>query len=111
MFKEKGILAIGIIISLLFVGYGILKSLPYLEGPKVTIYSPKAGDHVGSSTFILSGQALRTKELYLSGKSVSIDTDGKFSETFVSRTPYTILTIEAVDKHKKRALQTLIVTP
>jgi hypothetical protein len=111
MLKEKGSLILGILVALLFTVYGIFKALPYLEGPEVTLYTPKNGDHVGTTTFILSGKALRTKELYLSGRSVNIDQEGNFSELFVSYSPYTILTIEAIDKHKKRQLQTLIVTP
>lgn len=111
MFKEKGLIFVSIVLALLFVGYGILKALPYLRGPEVIILSPKNGDHVGTSTFVISGKALRVKELYLSGKEVSIDPLGNFNETFVSYTPYTILTVEAVDRHNKRSLQTLTVVP
>lgn len=111
MFKEKGLLIVGGSLLLLFVSYAILKSLPYMRGPEVTVLTPKDGAKVGTSTFLLSGKAVRVKELYLSGKSVTISPEGDFSETFVSYSPYTILVIEAVDRHNKRSLQTLTVTP
>ncbi len=111
MFKEKGLLILGGCLLLLFVGYAITKSFPYVRGPEVIIYSPKNGDKVGTTTFMLTGKAVRVRELYLSGKSVTIDPEGRFSETFVSYSPYTILVIEAVDRHNKRSLQTLTVTP
>ncbi len=111
MIKEKGILTLGILIAVFFVVYGTFKALPYFKGPEVVITSPHDGDHVGTSTFKLSGKAVRARELYLSGKSVTVDPEGNFSETFVSYAPYTILTIEAVDRHNKRSLQTLTVTP
>jgi bacillopeptidase F len=111
MLKEKGLLALGILITVLFVIYGMFKAFPYVKGPEVIITSPRDGDHVGTSTFKLTGKAIRARELYLSGKSVTVDLEGNFSETFVSYAPYTILTIEAVDRHNKRSLQTLTVTP
>ncbi len=111
MLKEKGLFTVGISIAILFVVYGVFKALPYLSGPEVIITSPKDGDHVGTTTFVMTGKAIRARELYLSGKSVTVDPEGNFKETFVSYTPYTILTIEAVDRHNKRSLQTLTVTP
>lgn len=111
MFREKGVLAVCTLIGLLFVIYGSIKAFPYLKGPVVIISQPKEGSHVGTSTFLLTGKAIRNKELYLSGKSVSIDTEGNFSQVFVSYAPYTILTVEAVDRHNKRSFQTLTVVP
>lgn len=111
MFKEKGVLFATGLIGLLFIMYAGIKSYPYLRGPSLTVYEPIEGSHVGTSTFLLRGRALRAKELYLSGKKVTIDTEGNFSELFVSYSPYTILTIEAVDRHGKRAQQILTVIP
>ena len=111
MFKEKGLLIVGGGLLVLFVIYAMTKAFPYVKGPEVTIMTPKNGERVGTSTFLLSGKAVRVKELYLSGKSVPIDPEGNFSETFVSYSPYTILVVEAVDRHNKRSLQTLTVTP
>lgn len=111
MLREKGVVAVCALIGLLFVVYAGAKAFPYLKGPDVKISFPKEGGHIGSATFLLSGKAIRTKELYLSGKSVRIDTEGNFSEMFVSYAPYTILTVEAVDMHGKREFQTLTVSP
>jgi hypothetical protein len=111
MFKDKGLLIVGGGLLVLFVMYAMTKAFPYLKGPEVTVLTPKDGASVGTSTFLITGKALRVKELYLSGKSITIDPDGNFSETFVSYSPYTILVVEAVDRHNKRSLQTLTVTP
>lgn len=111
MLKEKSVIIASITLAVLFVLYGVKEALPYLTGPEITITSPEDGSHVGTSTFVVSGSVKRAREVYLSGRAITIDQEGNFKETLVSYSPYTILTVEAVDRHGKRLLKTLTLTP
>lgn len=105
---ETYIIGTLIIISLI---YGIFRAYPLLSGPKITIYSPEDGDIVASSTFQISGQVLRAKEITLQGKPITIDTDGNFTETLVTHSPYTILVLVATDTYGATVTKTLRVIP
>jgi hypothetical protein len=80
-------------------------------GPVITIYSPEDGDEVGTSTFQISGKVLRAKEITLQGRPITINTEGLFTETLVTHSPYTILVLEAVDTYGKKVQKTLQVRP
>jgi len=100
-----------IILVLLASLYGIFRAYPLLVGPSITIYYPYEGDTVASTTFEVSGKVLRSKEITLQGKSITIDTDGTFRETVVAYPPYTILVITATDSYGKTATKSLQVVP
>lgn len=91
--------------------YGIFRAYPLLIGPRITIYYPYNGDTVASTTFEVSGKAVRSKEITLQGKPITIDTDGTFRETVVAYQPYTVLVITATDSYGKTVAVTLKVTP
>lgn len=91
--------------------YGIFRAYPLLVGPRITIYYPYNGDTVASTTFEVSGKVLRSKEITLQGKSITIDTDGTFRETVVAYYPYTILVVTATDSYGKMVTTTFQVTP
>ena len=108
--KQIEIYVIGILILIAMV-YGVFRAYPLIAGPKITIYSPNDGDVVASSTFQISGQVLRSKEITLQGKSITIDTEGRFTETLVPHAPYTILVIVATDAYGATVTKTLRVIP
>ena len=91
--------------------YGGFRSYPLLAGPSITIYLPNDGDIVSSSTFLVSGRVLRTKEITLQGRPIKIDTEGNFREILVSHAPYTILVLVAKDQYGATITKTLRVIP
>jgi hypothetical protein len=93
------------------VGYAAFRAYPLVAGPKITVYSPVDGDTVASTTFEISGQVLRAKEITIQGKPITIDTEGHFTETLVASSPYTILVLVATDKYGATVKKTLRVTP
>ncbi len=101
-------IAILIIIALCYGGF---KAYPLLIGPKVTIYNPHDGDIVPKTTFELSGQVSRVKEITLQGRPIPIGTDGHFTEILTAQAPYTILVITATDFYGKMITKTLRVIP
>ena len=97
-----------ILISLL---YGAFRAYPLVAGPHITIYNPQDGDTVASTTFELSGQVSRVKEISVQGRLIPIGTDGHFTEILVADAPYTILTIRATDFYGAAVTKTLRVIP
>jgi hypothetical protein len=96
---------------LLAVLYGGFRAYPLLAGPKITIYNPNDGDTVASTTFELSGQVTRVKEITVQGRSIPIGTDGHFTELLLAQSPYTIVVISATDFYGATITKTLRVRP
>ncbi|MEN9881209.1 MAG: Glucodextranase, domain [Candidatus Parcubacteria bacterium] len=105
---ELGI--IGLLLLTAFV-YGIFRAYPLFIGPSITIYNPKDGDTVASTTFELSGEVSKVKEITVQGRPIPIDTEGHFREILVANPPYTILVITATDFYGSTVTKTLRVIP
>ena len=99
------------ILILISLSYGSFKIYPLLAGPKITIYNPRDGDMVASTTFEISGQVSRVKEITINGRPVAIGTDGNFAEILIASAPYTILVITATDFYGATVTKTLRVIP
>lgn len=100
-----------VLLVLVALLYGVFKAYPLLIGPKITIYNPHDGDIVKNTTFELSGQVSRVKEITIQGRPIPIGTDGHFTEILTASKPYTILVITATDFYGKTTTKTLRVVP
>lgn len=105
---EAYFLGVLILISLVYGGF---RAYPLIAGPTVTIYNPHDGDTVASTTFELSGQVSRVKEITVQGRSIPIGTDGNFAEILIAQLPYSIIVITATDFYGKTVTKTLRVRP
>ncbi len=108
--KRLELYGIGILL-LVAILYGGFRAYPLLAGPKITLYAPHDGDIVASSTFQISGQVLRAKEITVQGRPITIDTEGRFTETLVPVSPYTIIVINATDAYGATVTKILRVLP
>lgn len=97
-----------VLIALLYGGF---RAYPLVAGPSITLYGLQDGDYVASTTFEVSGQAKRASVITLQGKAITIDTEGRFSETLVAQLPYTILVLEAKDAYGESVIKTIKVIP
>lgn len=106
-------LEIGFVVALVLtaLAYGAFRSYPLVAGPSVTIYGLQDGDYVASTTFEVSGQVRRAMSITLQGRPITIDTEGRFSETLVAQSPYTILILEAKDAYGESVVKTIKVIP
>lgn len=93
------------------LSYGGFKAYPLIIGPRISIYNPHDGDTVSSSTFEISGQVSRVKEITLQGRPIPIATDGHFAEILIAQSPYTIIVLTATDFYGKTIIKTLRVKP
>lgn len=91
--------------------YGGFRAYPLIAGPSITLYGIQDGDYVASTTFEVSGQVKRASIITLQGKPITIDTEGRFSETLVAQHPYTILVVEAKDAYGESVVKTIKVIP
>jgi hypothetical protein len=108
--KKIGIIIFSSIFILAFV-YGMFKVFPLLIGPTITIYNPKDGDNVASTTFEISGKVMRAKKITLNGRPITIDTSGYFTERLVGSLPYTIIILIATDRYGSKDTKILNVIP
>ena len=108
--KKLETYAIGMLIlaSLLYGGF---RAYPLITGPKIIIYNPHDGDIVSSSTFEISGQVSRVKEITIQGRPIPIGTDGHFTEIVTAQAPYTTLVVTATDFYNVTVVKTLRVIP
>lgn len=91
--------------------FGVWKAYPLIIGPTLTIYNPQDGDTVATTTFEISGQVSRVKEITIQGRPIPIGTDGHFTEILTVQAPYTIIVITATDFYEKTITKTLRVKP
>lgn len=105
---ERYLLVLLILISL---GYGGFKVYPLITGPDITIYNPQDGDSVASTTFEISGQVSKVREITIQGRQIPVGTDGHFAEILIAQSPYTIIVISAKDFYDKTITKTLRVIP
>lgn len=110
-FRKQIELYLIIILVIIAISYGTFRAYPILSGPSITIYSPKDGDIVASSTFEVTGVVKRSKETKIQGRSITTDTDGNFSEILVAQYPYTTIIISAKDSYGKELIKTIKVIP
>ena len=108
--KKVELYFIGLLFIIALV-YGGFRAYPLVAGPSITIYNLKDGDGVASTTFEISGRALRARKITLQGRPITIDTEGKFSQILVASFPYTILVLSATDSYGATITKTLRVIP
>jgi len=100
--------AIGILL-LLVVGYGFLKAIPLISGPRIDIATLSTNPD-GLTT--LSGTAVHTETLSLNGGTLLIDGNGAFSKTLTLPRGSAILTLTATDRFgRSRTTERAVVTP
>lgn len=108
--KQLEFYLVGILV-LTALSYGFFRAYPLLAGPNITVDSPKDGENVASTTFQISGTALRAKEITIQGRPITTDTDGKFNEILVPQYPYTIIVLTAKDSYGNIETRSLRVVP
>lgn len=87
--------------------YFIFRLNGYIVGPKIIIYTPAPYTIINDDTFIIQGNVKNAKNIYINGREINITENGDFAERLITKAPYTLITIEAVDRYEKRILKTM----
>jgi hypothetical protein len=89
------------IVLLLLAGYGVVKAVPLLEGPELTLTSPVEGQSFSDHFVTVSGVAAHTENLSMNGAPLLIDEKGAFSTVLVLPQGGAILSLTATDRFGK----------
>lgn len=100
---KKVSLAILVLGFALFVGRGIY---PYIHGPSLTIHGISNGSTLTDPMIHISGTALYTKQLLVSGRSLALATDGSFDETILLHPGYNTISVIGQDQFGKTSSKT-----
>lgn len=93
--------------ALVVLGYASYRSLPYIQGPDITVTEPADGSSIATTTVKIAGQAKRVNALSINGMPMSIDEQGNFSKTILVFRGINIITIEAKDQFERADRVTL----
>ena len=96
----------GLIISMIVLvvsSYGLFEGRKLLEGPKITITSPKNWSATSTSAIVVIGEAKNISFLTINDKPAFTDEQGHFSETLSPPSGYTTVTVASVDRFGRRA--------
>ena len=103
---KKASLAILVLGFALFIGRGIY---PYIHGPSITIQGLSNGATLTDPMIHISGIALYTKQLSVSGRSLALATDGSFNETILLHPGYNTISVIGQDQFGKTSSKTYAV--
>ena len=72
-----------------------------LTGPTLQISYPKNGAPVEEPLIIVGGQAENVSYIYINGRQIFVDDQGRFAERLLLAPGYNIITAKAVDRFGK----------
>lgn len=101
-FREKLKVWIFITLIILVLIYFTYRIFNYISGPRIHILSPVQGEIIKEDTFILEGNVKNAKNIYVNGREIAIDEEGNFKEELIAKSPYTLITVRAIDKYGKQ---------
>jgi hypothetical protein len=100
---KKASLAILVLGFAMFVGRGVY---PYIHGPNIIIDTISNGATLTDPMVRISGTALYTKQLLVSGRSLALATDGSFDETILLHPGYNTISVIGQDQFGKTSSKT-----
>lgn len=101
--------AVGIGI-LIILGYGVFAFKGIIWGPRIVLITPQSGFATTSPLIIVSGRAIRAKNLFLNGATTTLDLAGNFNESLLLSPGYNIMTLEGFDKYGRSTKKTIEMT-
>lgn len=87
-----------ILLLLSFGVYGMYKARAFLGGPRIAIDYPKNGQEVEKSFTEITGRATNIASLFLNGRQIFTDKDGRFKGDLLLAEGYNIIEVSGADK-------------
>lgn len=100
--RRTAAIAISLVCVLIVVGYGLFEARKLIEGPQVTIETPKNGSATSTTAVVISGTADNISFLTINDAPAYTDESGHFSLTLSPPTGYTVFTVAGVDRFGRR---------
>ena len=102
IFKKNQTLLFTIAAILLVVGYSLFEGYKLLEGPQITITTPRDGSATSTNAVTVAGEAQNISFLTINDKPAFTDEQGHFQETLSPPAGYTVVTVASVDRFGRR---------
>ena len=87
------------------MGYGLFEARRLIEGPTLTIVSPKDGSATSSALVTITGRVENISFLTINDYAASADEEGRFVYRYSPPVGYTALTVAATDRFGRRVEQ------
>jgi len=104
---NRALIALAVVLVL---GYGLFEARKLLEGPEITITSPRDGSATSTDLVTIEGTALNISFLTINDAPAYTDASGYFTETLSPPAGYTVFTVAAVDRFGRRASKSVSFT-
>jgi hypothetical protein len=103
-FKMRKILAITLwVVSITIVlGYGTWRALLFIQGPSITVETPRNGVVVSDPFIEIRGSAKNISFITLNGARIYLNDEGVFDEHMLLAYGYNVITTEAVDRFGRK---------
>lgn len=92
------------------LGYGLFEARKILEGPVITIESPRDGSATSSTGVIIAGEAQNISFLTINDKPSFADERGHFSQLLSLAPGFTVLTVAAIDRFGRKTSRSVSIT-
>ena len=92
-----------VLVVLVVLLYGLFEARRLIEGPRISIDTPKDGSATSSALVIVSGTARNISFLTINDGPAYTDEQGKFVFYFSPPAGYTVVTVAATDRFGRRA--------
>ena len=96
-----------VFIVLVVISYGLFEARKLLEGPDITIVSPRDGSATSTTAVTVVGTAQNISFLTINDAPSYTDEAGKFVYRFSPPAGYTVVTVAATDWFGRRASKSI----
>lgn len=107
--KAQTILKIVLSLSVgaIVLSYVFFNTRIFIEGPKISVFSPASGESMENNLIEIKGQALNTSFISINDRPITVDDEGNFTEEILLRNGNNIIIIDANDKFNRKVSKQL----
>jgi|GEM_PF-822353 len=109
-FRRIVIRFLGAAAVIILLGYGLFEARRLIEGPRISIASPRDGSAVAGPIVHVKGSADNAAFFTVNDTQSFIDENGQFDKAFSPPPGYTVLTVRAKDRFGRIASKSIHVT-
>ncbi|MCK9351160.1 MAG: hypothetical protein WCT49_06765 [Candidatus Paceibacterota bacterium] len=99
--------ASAVVLTSVVLGYGYFRTKDFLEGPVLSITTPKNGEMFASALIEVGGTSKNLSFLNLDGRKIFTDKDGIWGEKLLLQPGVNIIEVRATDRFARENKQVL----
>lgn len=94
-------------LGLIIASYGLFEGYDFLAGPALIVETPTDGQIFTDPLIEIRGTSKRIAKIYLNGRQIFAEDDGKFSESLLLGYGYNIIEVKVQDQFGRHITKTL----